>query len=121
MAKATATLTEASSHNVPPDVFLKHYREIRDLKNVHSEAGMAVARAKKAAKDVSIDLDGTGSTERRGAGYLLLWREGCASALVADRRWTRCTFRVRHQNVRSTKHPRSVHATHSCVSRAGQI
>ena len=28
MAKA-ASLAEASSHNVPPEVFLKHYREIK--------------------------------------------------------------------------------------------
>ena len=56
MAKA-ASLAEASSHNVPPEVFLRHYRTIRDLKSEHSETGMAIARAKKAAKNDGIDLD----------------------------------------------------------------
>jgi hypothetical protein len=51
------SLAEASSHNVPPDVFLRHYRTIRDLKDAHSETGMAIARAKKAAKNDGIDLD----------------------------------------------------------------
>ena len=58
MAKAAAaTLAEASSHNVPPAVFLKHYREIRDLKQAHAETGTAIARAKKAAKNDGVDLD----------------------------------------------------------------
>lgn len=52
-----ASLAEARSHNVPPEVFLRHYREIRDLKNAHAETGMAVARAKKSAKGAGIDLD----------------------------------------------------------------
>lgn len=56
MAKA-ASLAEASSHNVPPEVFLKHYREIKALKDDQAEAAAAVARAKKAAKNVGIDLD----------------------------------------------------------------
>jgi hypothetical protein len=56
MAK-TASLAEARSHNVPPDVFLKHYREIRDCKDAQADAAAAVARAKKAAKNVGIDLD----------------------------------------------------------------
>lgn len=57
MAQAAASLAEASSHNVPPAVFLKHYRTIRDLKQEHAEAGTAVARAKKAAKNDGVDLD----------------------------------------------------------------
>lgn len=57
MAKAAASLAEASSHNVPPAVFLKHYREIRDLKQAHAETGTAIARAKKAAKNDGVDLD----------------------------------------------------------------
>lgn len=52
-----ASLAEARTHNVPPEVFLRHYREIRDLKGAHAETGMAVARAKKAAKGAGIDLD----------------------------------------------------------------
>jgi len=57
MAKAAASLAEASSHNVPPEVFLKHYREIKQAKDDHADTGMAVARAKKAAKNDGIDLD----------------------------------------------------------------
>ena len=53
----SASLAEASSHNVPPAVFLKHYRAIRDLKDAHAETGMAIARAKKAAKNDGVDLD----------------------------------------------------------------
>jgi len=54
---ATASLAEARSHNVPADVFLRHWREIRDAKTMHSDSGMAVARAKKQAKAAGIDLD----------------------------------------------------------------
>jgi hypothetical protein len=58
MAKAAgASLAEASSHSVPPDVFLRHYRTIRDLKDEHASTGTALARAKKAAKGDGIDLD----------------------------------------------------------------
>jgi hypothetical protein len=57
MAKAAASLAEARSHNVPPEVFLKHYREIRDLKDAQADAAAAVARAKKAAKNDGVDLD----------------------------------------------------------------
>ena len=56
MAKA-ASLAEASSHNVPPEVFLKHYREIKQAKDDHADTGMAVASAKKSAKNDGIDLD----------------------------------------------------------------
>jgi hypothetical protein len=56
MAKA-ASLADASSHNVPPEVFLKHYREIKQAKEDHADTGMAVARAKKSAKNAGIDLD----------------------------------------------------------------
>jgi hypothetical protein len=52
-----ASLAEASSHNVPPETFLHHYREIRDCKRAHADTGMAVARAKKSAKGAGIDLD----------------------------------------------------------------
>jgi len=51
------SLAEARSHNVPPEVFLRHYREIRDAKQAHADTGMAVARAKKAAKGDGVDLD----------------------------------------------------------------
>ena len=57
MAAKVVSLAEASSHNVPPAVFLKHYREIRDLKDVAADASAAVARAKKAAKNAGIDID----------------------------------------------------------------
>jgi hypothetical protein len=53
----TGSLAEARSHNVPPDVFIRHYQEIRDTKHAHHDTGMAVARAKKAAKADGIDLD----------------------------------------------------------------
>jgi hypothetical protein len=51
------SLAEARSHNVRPDVFLRHYREIRDCKTAHHDTGMALARAKKSAKGDGIDLD----------------------------------------------------------------
>ncbi|MCL2427896.1 MAG: hypothetical protein FWD12_01525 [Alphaproteobacteria bacterium] len=54
---AEPSLAEARSHNVRPDVFLRHYREIRDCKSAHHDTGMALARAKKAAKGEGIDLD----------------------------------------------------------------
>jgi hypothetical protein len=53
----TGSLAEARSHNVPPDVFIRHYKEIRETKHAHHDTGMAVARAKKAAKADGIDLD----------------------------------------------------------------
>lgn len=52
-----ANLAEARAHNVPPEVFLRHYRTIRDAKQAHADTGMAVARAKKAAKASGVDLD----------------------------------------------------------------
>jgi hypothetical protein len=61
---AVASLAEARSHNVPPEVFLRHYREIRDCKSAHADTGMAVARAKKAAKGAGIDLDALKLLER---------------------------------------------------------
>jgi hypothetical protein len=51
------TLADARSHNVPPDTFLRHYRDIRDCKDAHHDTGMALARAKKAAKADGVDLD----------------------------------------------------------------
>lgn len=59
-----ASLAEARSHNVPPEVFLRHYREIRDAKSAHADTSMAVARAKKAAKGAGIDLDALKLLER---------------------------------------------------------
>jgi hypothetical protein len=53
----TGSLAEARSHNVPPETFLRHYREIRDAKSAHADTGMALARAKKSAKGDGIDLD----------------------------------------------------------------
>jgi hypothetical protein len=61
---ATASLAEARSHNVPPEIFLKHYREIRDCKSAHADTAMAVARAKKAAKGAGVDLDALKLLER---------------------------------------------------------
>jgi hypothetical protein len=58
------SLAEARAHNVPPDVFLRHYREIRDCKSAHHDTGMAVARAKKSAKADGIDLDALKLLER---------------------------------------------------------
>lgn len=52
-----AGLAEATSHNVPPATFLQHWREIRTCKDAHADTGMALARAKKAAKSAGIDLD----------------------------------------------------------------
>lgn len=57
MATTANSLAEARSHNVPPDVFLRHFREIRDCKTAHGDTGMALARAKKSAKGAGIDLD----------------------------------------------------------------
>lgn len=51
------SLATARSHNVPPDVFLRHWREVRDCKSAHHDTGMALARAKKSAKTDGIDLD----------------------------------------------------------------
>jgi hypothetical protein len=53
----TANLAEARSHNVEPEAFLKHHRDITVAKREHAEAGTAVARLKKAAKSGSVDLD----------------------------------------------------------------
>src|SRR5262249_14098472 len=64
---APGSLAEASSHNVPPETFLKHYRAIRDLKAAHADAAMAVARAKKAAKNEGIDLDALKMLEKLAA------------------------------------------------------
>ena len=50
------SLAEARSHNVPADAFLRHYREIRSLKDAVKDATAAVARAKKAAKAGGINL-----------------------------------------------------------------
>lgn len=50
------SLADAKTHNLPPAVFLQHCREIRDAKRLHDEAGMALARVKKAAKGVGVDL-----------------------------------------------------------------
>lgn len=51
------SLAEARSHNVPAEVFLRHWREIRDAKKVKDEGGMGHTRAKKAAKNAGINLD----------------------------------------------------------------
>jgi hypothetical protein len=65
MAQAkVGSLAEARSHNVPPDVFLKHYRTIRDCKKAHADTGTAVARAKKSAKGDGIDLDALKTLEK---------------------------------------------------------
>lgn len=45
------------STNVPPEIFLKHYRAIRDAKRAHDETSMALARSKKQAKSDGVDLD----------------------------------------------------------------
>lgn len=51
------SLAEARSHNVGPEVFLRHWRDIRDAKNAKDDAGMGHTRAKKAAKQAGINLD----------------------------------------------------------------
>jgi hypothetical protein len=52
-----ASLAEARSHNVQPEVFLRHYRDIRKAKAAHADTGMEIARLKKSAKSAGIDLD----------------------------------------------------------------
>jgi hypothetical protein len=63
MATATS-LAEARSHNTPPEVFLRHWREIRDCKQAHADTGMALARAKKSAKSAGIDMDAFKDVEK---------------------------------------------------------
>jgi hypothetical protein len=67
MAKEATSLAETRSHNVPPAVFLKHYRDIRRLKDDRDDAAMALARAKKAAKNEGIDLDALKMLEKLSA------------------------------------------------------
>ena len=52
------------STNVPPEIFLKHYRLIRDAKRAAEETSMALARTKKAAKSDGVDLDAFKLLER---------------------------------------------------------
>jgi hypothetical protein len=59
-----ANLSEARSHNVAPELFLKHFREIRDCQRAHEDSGMALARAKKSAKTSGIDMDALKMLER---------------------------------------------------------
>jgi hypothetical protein len=47
-------LADATDHRINPDVFLDLDREIRETKRVHEDAGAAVARAKKAAKNAGV-------------------------------------------------------------------
>lgn len=60
----SGSLAETKSHNVPPDVFRKHYRDIRDATRACDEARMAVARLKKAAKADGIDLGALAIVEK---------------------------------------------------------
>lgn len=53
----TRNLAEAMSPNLPPDVFLKHYRKVREAKRAKEEASAALARVNKAAKADGVDLD----------------------------------------------------------------
>jgi hypothetical protein len=53
------SLAEAHSHNVPPELFLSHYRTMRDAKRAKDEAGAAFLRASKAATAVGINLKAT--------------------------------------------------------------
>lgn len=59
-----ASLAEARSHNTPPEVFLRHWREVRDAKQAHADTGMALARAKKSAKNAGIDMDAFKDVEK---------------------------------------------------------
>jgi len=59
-----ASLAEAQSPNVAPETFLAHYRSIRDATRVKDDAGMALARTKKAAKSDGVDLDALKMLER---------------------------------------------------------
>jgi hypothetical protein len=65
MATRATSLAEARSHNVDPETFRRHYREIIELKKQHAETGMAVARAKKTAKANGIHLDALKEAEKR--------------------------------------------------------
>ena len=60
----TASLAEARSHPVEADVFLKHHRHIAEAKREHEDAGTALARAKKSAKNASIDPEAYKFLER---------------------------------------------------------
>jgi hypothetical protein len=51
------SLAEARSHNVPAEVFLRHWREVREAKNAKDDAAAGVARAKKSAKQSGINLE----------------------------------------------------------------
>jgi ribosome modulation factor len=43
--------------NLRPDVFLEHYRKIRDMAREQRDLSMSIARAKKQAKTDGVDLD----------------------------------------------------------------
>jgi hypothetical protein len=69
MVDASTRTTEqptakGSKSQPPPNVFLSHFRTISDLANEHKATGMALARAKKAAKGDGIDLDSLAMLER---------------------------------------------------------
>jgi hypothetical protein len=51
------SLASALSHNVRPEVFLKHYRTIRDIKSERKRLGSQEQIAKKNAKSDGVDLD----------------------------------------------------------------
>lgn len=61
---SSPSLAEARSHNVPPEVFLRLWREIRDAKQAHADTGMALARAKKSAKNAGVDMDAFKDVEK---------------------------------------------------------
>ena len=52
-----ANLAETRSHNLPPEVFQKHFMAIKDAVDKHAETGQLVAAAKKAAKSSGVDMD----------------------------------------------------------------
>jgi len=61
-----ANITEARTHNVPPEIFLQHFRAMRDAAREHEDTGMALARTKKAAKTAGIDLDAVKMLQKFG-------------------------------------------------------
>jgi hypothetical protein len=50
-------IAAAIAHNVRPEVFLKHYRSIRDCSSAHKATGSDLSLAKKSAKSDGVDLD----------------------------------------------------------------
>jgi len=61
------SLAEARSHNIAPEIFLRHYRAIRDATTAKDEATALLRVAKKAAKTAGVNLDALRMLERLAA------------------------------------------------------